>query len=377
MAVTSHASGARSPAVTAAPSARIPPPAAAGWWIRGAHLQTAWARLFRSRRLVTFEREVLATPDGDDLVLDHAPGPPGSPRVLLLHGLEGSAHSFHTQGLAHLVRRAGWRSVVLNFRSCARDPRDLRRRLPNHRPRLYHSGETGDLDLAVRALVASEPRTTLFAIGFSLGGSVLLKWLGEAGAASAITAAATISVPYDLAAAARHLERRVGRIYLFHFLRRLKPKALDLLARFPRDTAHLDAGRIRGARTMREFDESVTAPLHGFAGADDYYRRASAVGYLSRIRIPTLCISGADDPFFPAAALPAARAAASAQVEMLVTPWGGHTGFVTGRWPWRPVYWAEEQAIAWCVSGALAGGGARIEVVGAPRSSGPPDREGA
>jgi predicted alpha/beta-fold hydrolase len=319
----------------------------AGWWIRGAHLQTAWARLVRSRRLVTFDREVLATPDGDDLVLDHAAGPAAAPRVLLLHGLEGSSHSFHSQGLAHRIARAGWRSVVLNFRSCARDPGDLRRRLRNRRPRLYHAGDTADLDLAIRTLAAREPQTPLHVIGFSLGGSVLLKWLGETGQVGAVTSAATISVPYDLAAAARHLERPVGRIYLFHFLRRLKPKALDLLARFPRETAHLDRERIRRARTMREFDASVTAPLHGFDGVDDYYRRASAVGFMSRIQVPTLCISGADDPFFPAAALPLARAAASPQVKLLVTPWGGHTGFVTGRWPWRPVYWAEEQAMAW------------------------------
>src|SRR5215470_14365764 len=124
------------------------------WWIPGRHLQTAWARMARSRRLITFEREVLTTPDDDDLVLDHTAGPAGSPRVLLLHGLEGSAYSLHTQGLAVLVARAGWRATVLNFRSCARDPGDIRRRLPNRRPRLYHSGETGDLDLAVRTLAA-------------------------------------------------------------------------------------------------------------------------------------------------------------------------------------------------------------------------------
>ena len=151
------------------------------WWIPGAHLQTAWARIARSRRLVAFEREVLTTPDDDDLVLDHVPGPPASPRVLLLHGLEGSAHSLHTQGLALLVARAGWRCTVLNFRSCARDARDIEQRLPNRRPRLYHSGETGDLDFVVRTLVAREPATPIYALGFSLGGAVLLKWLGEVG----------------------------------------------------------------------------------------------------------------------------------------------------------------------------------------------------
>ena len=269
------------------------------WWIPGAHLQTAWARIARSRRLVTFEREVLTTPDDDDLVLDHVPGPPASPRVLLLHGLEGSAHSLHTQGLALLVARAGWRSTVLNFRSCARDARDIEQRLPNRRPRLYHSGETGDLDFVVRTLVAREPATPIYALGFSLGGAVLLKWLGEIGSASAIRAAATISVPYDLAAASRYLERRVGRIYAAHFTPRLKSKALDLLARFPRETAHIDPDRVRIARTFHDFDECLTAPLHGFASADDYYRAPSSLAIPGARRGPDALPQQRGRPVFP------------------------------------------------------------------------------
>src|SRR5262245_22297482 len=317
------------------------------WWIPGAHLQTAWARIARSRRLVTFDREVLNTPDDDDLVLDHVVGPPASPRVLLLHGLEGSAYSLHTQGLALLVARAGWRATVLNFRSCARDARDIAQRLQHRRPRLYHSGDTDDLDFVVRKLIAREPAAPLHALGFSLGGAVLLKWLGEAGRASAIRAAATISVPYDLAAASRYLERPVGRIYYQHFVSRLKSKALDLLARFPRETAHIDGDRIRLARTFREFDECLTAPLHGFAGADDYYQRSSALPFLTRVAVPTLCLSSEDDPFFPGDGVYRARDVASADVRFEITAWGGHTGFVTGDWPWRPRYWAEESAIDW------------------------------
>ena len=321
----------------------------AAWWVPGAHLQTTWALLGRSRRLVTFEREVLTTPDDDDLVLDHVAGPPGSPRVLLLHGLEGSAHSLHTQGLARVIERAGWRCTALNFRSCARDPNDVRRRLPNRRPRLYHSGETSDLDLVVRTLVAREPAVPLFAVGFSLGGNVLLKWLGETGMACPLRAATTISVPYDLGAAAQYLERPVGRLYVGHFMRRLRPKALDVLARFSRETARIDPDRVRSARTIKQFDDCLTAPLHGFAGADDYYQRSSSLGYLPRIRVPTLCISSADDPFFPAEAIARAREIASGDVAFTVTSWGGHVGFVAGRWPWRPVYWAEEQAVAWLI----------------------------
>ena len=322
-----------------------------GWWIRGPHLQTMWARLARSRHLIGFEREVLETPDGDELVLDHVVGPAGAPRVLLLHGTEGSAYSLHTQGLAVLVARAGWRGTVLNFRSCARDPRDIRVRLRNRRPRLYHAADTADLDLVVRTLRAREPEAPLFAIGFSLGGGVLLKWLGErardAPGDGALAAAATISVPYELAASARFLERRAARFYVYNFMRRIRPKALEVLARFPSETSHLDGERIRRARTIREFDDCATAPLHGFLGADDYYAHASTLPHLPRIRVPTLCISGEDDPFYPGDAIAPACAAASDRVTFAVTAWGGHTGFVTGRWPWRPVYWAEEAAVDW------------------------------
>ena len=320
---------------------------APAWWLPGAHLQTVWSRLARSRTQVSFQRELLVTADDDDLALDHLTGPAGSPRVLLLHGLEGSAHSLHTQGLARLVQRAGWRGTALNFRSCARDPRRLRRRLRNRRPRLYHAGEIGDLDFVIRTLHAREPTCPLYAIGFSLGGNVLLRWLGEAGAASAIRAAATISAPYDLAAAATFLERRVGRFYGARFMNRLRAKTLDLMMRFPRETAHLDARAIRSLRTLRAFDRWVTAPLHGFRDTDHYYAAASSLGQLGRIARPTLCISSTDDPFFPAEAVARARAAGSPQVTFQVSAWGGHTGFVAGRWPWRPVYWAEERALAW------------------------------
>jgi predicted alpha/beta-fold hydrolase len=324
-------------------------PPVAPWWIRGPHLQTVWARLARSRHLIGFEREVLATPDGDELVLDHVAGSDHAPRVLLLHGTEGSSYSLHTQGLAALVARAGWRGTVLNFRACARDPVDIRRRLRNRRARLYHAADTADLDLVVGHLRRREPETPLFAVGFSLGGGVLLKWLGEEGqgARAEVAAAATISASYEVGASADFLARPAARVYVYNFLRRVRPKALDVLARFPAETAHLDAARIARARTIREFDERATAPLHGFAGADDYYARASVLPYLPTIRVPTLCISAEDDPFYPADAVARARAVASRDVTFVVTSWGGHTGFVAGRWPWRPVYWAEEAAIAW------------------------------
>jgi hypothetical protein len=319
----------------------------AAWWVPGAHFQTTWGRFGRSRRLLSFERELLATPDGDELVLDHLPGPAGTPRVILLHGLEGSSFAVYMLGLARLIARAGWRATAVNFRSCARDPGRVRLSLPTRRPRLYHSGETSDFDLVVRTIAAREPGVPLYAIGVSIGGNVLLKWLGETGARSPIEAAATISVPYDLGAAARHLERGASRFYVSFFLRTLKPKVYDVLARFPGETAHLDRERILRAQTFRAFDEAATAPLHGFASADDYYLRASSLRYLPRIEVPTFCVNSADDPFLPAEALARAQAAASDDVLFRVTRRGGHAAFISGRLPWRPRYWAEEQAMAW------------------------------
>jgi predicted alpha/beta-fold hydrolase len=335
--------------MTNALDALVAETASAAWWARGAHLQTTWGRLGRSRRLVTFRRELLTTPDDDELVLDHVDGPEAAPRVLLLHGLEGSSYSVYAQGLARLLARAGWRTTVLNFRSCARDPLRLSRALPNRRPRLYHSGETSDLGFVVKTLSARDGHKPLFAVGVSLGGNVLLKWLGEVGARSPVEGAVTISVPYDLAAAARHLERGSRRFYVSGFLKTLKLKALDVVRRFPDVEAvtRLDVQRIRRARTFFEFDDAATAPLHGFAGADDYYRRSSSLRFLGQIEIPTLCLSSADDPFLPAAVIERARAAASDEVSILSTPWGGHAGFISGPWPWRPLYWAEESAVSW------------------------------
>jgi hypothetical protein len=325
------------------PKSPAPRPA---WWARGPHLQTIWGRYGRSKHLVSFEREVLATPDDDDLVVDHLNGPPGAPRVVVLHGLEGSSEAVYVQGLALGLIRAGMRVTVMNFRTCARDPANGAS-VPTRRPRLYHSGDTRDLDLLVETLHRREPRAPLLAVGFSLGGNVLLKWLGEQGARSLVEAAATISVPYDLAAASRHLERGFSRVYVNHFLKQLKRKAADLLRRFPRETEHVNGDRIRFAQTFYAFDDYATAPLHGFRSAADYYRKSSSLRFLADIEVPTLCLSAADDPFLPADTLRVARESASEDVKLTVSPWGGHAAFATGGWPWRAHYWAEERVVSW------------------------------
>jgi predicted alpha/beta-fold hydrolase len=323
------------------------------WWLPGPHLQTVWGQFTRARSLVPFRREILPAPDGDELVLDHVDGSDdGAPRLLILHGLEGSSYSVYAQGMAALAAAAGARVTVLNFRSCARDPSEVTRWLPNHRPRLYHSGETTDLDHVARTLATREPDVALVAVGVSLGGNVLLKWLGEHPEQKIVRAAATISVPYDLDAGARHLTSRLGTIYVRHFLPTLLAKISSLATRFPEVASRVDLERARRARTFHAFDDAATAPLHGFVDAVDYYARSSSLRVLDRIATPTLCISAEDDPFLPREVLRLVAERAPASVELCITRRGGHVGFVGGAHPRRPEYWAERRAVEWLLARA-------------------------
>jgi predicted alpha/beta-fold hydrolase len=320
------------------------------WFLRGPHAQTIWGRLARPRRLVRFRREALTTPDGDELVLDHLDAPARDERFrfVLMHGLEGSTNSVYMQGLLSVVARHGYAATAINFRSCARDQRHVGRSLPNRRPRFYHSGDTGDFDFVVRTLRAREPGVSLLAAGASLGGNVLLKWLGEHPGQTDVAAAATFSVPYDLGAGSRHLEFGfLPRFYVSRFLATLKQKTKWLVAQFPEMRGRIDLDAVMRAKTFREMDDAATAPIHGFRDADDYYTRSSSIHFLGAITTPTLCLSAVDDPFLPPAALERARARASDAVEFRVTANGGHTGFIAGALPWRCEYWAEELIIGW------------------------------
>jgi predicted alpha/beta-fold hydrolase len=314
-------------------------PFSAPWWLRNPHAQTVWGRLTRSRRLVPLRREIVSTPDGDELVLDHldAANPPR--HLVLMHGLEGSSQSVYIQGILGMAAQRGWSATAINFRSCARDPDHF-----NHRPRFYHSGETSDFDFVVRML-ATRVSCPLVAFGASLGGNVLLKWLGEHPDEKLVSRAATISVPYDLGAGAKYLDdSSIGKLYVGSFLRSLKKKVTRVVQQHH---TSLDLDRVMSAKTFRDFDDAATAPLHGFSSADDYYTRSSSIRFLDRITVPTLCVSAADDPFLPPDVLPRVRAVASPAVTFIVTEHGGHVGFVTGPLPWRVVYWAEERIVEW------------------------------
>jgi predicted alpha/beta-fold hydrolase len=306
------------------------------WWSRNRHLQTIWNRLLRPQINVDTTRARWTTPDGDFMDIDFMDGPVASPQLLVIHGLEGSSDRKYVRGLLALAGERGWRGVALNFRGCSGTP--------NRTPRLYHSGDSAELAWVIGELVKRDPGAPILPIGMSLGGNVLLKWLGEEGEAAPdnVVAAVAISTPFDLAAAAEKMSRRTGRLYSHFFLRTLKSKALQKAREHP---DLLNAKAIRRARNWRQYDDAVTATLHGFRDAEDYWARSSSIFRLGGIRRPVLLINARDDPLIPESSLPEEAVARSNWLHEEFTPKGGHAGFVAGVAPWRPQYWAEHRAV--------------------------------
>lgn len=304
------------------------------WWLRNAHAQTMWGRFARRAAHISVTIEKIDAPDGDRLELHHVEGRAGAPRILLLHGLEGSPRSHYVRGVFFQAQQRGWSATLLVFRGCGETPNLARR--------FYHSGETEDLDLVFRTVAARFSEAPWFVIGISLGGNVLLKWLGErgSGVSERIRGAAAVSVPFDLEAGSRHISRGLFRVYDRSFLRSLKRKALAKLVRYP---GLFDRERALRTRTVFEFDDAVTGPVHGFTDASDYYQRSSSLHFLGDIRVPTLLLSSADDPFLPASVLSRVDTQARTNPHLTVefTRAGGHVGFVAGGRPWRPFYYAE------------------------------------
>jgi len=263
--------------------------------------------------------------------IDVLAGSAASPRVLVLHGLEGSSEAGYIAEVFRQAKHRDWGAIGLNFRSCSGE---LNRLAPS-----YHSGSTADVLFVARKL--RQRPGPLVAIGFSLGGNVLLRLLGETGGMAPFDAAAAISAPYDLQACARALDGGGGWpwIYRRRFLRSLRKKALDKARRFPE---LLDCNRLPTLSRIEAFDDAVTAPLHGFASAADYYARCSSGPILGRILRPTLLINAMDDPLSPAPVPP--DAFANPNLSILLTEKGGHVGFVGGSLL-RPKYWAEQQAM--------------------------------
>jgi predicted alpha/beta-fold hydrolase len=317
------------------------PPFQPAWWLPGPHLQTMWGKLVRRIQPAHQRIERWPTPDGDSLSVARVDPPaPDAPVLAILHGLEGSIRSTYAQGLMHQARQRGWGAAMLIWRTCDGRTPDA--------PRLYHSGETGDADFFFRRLAAESPGRPILAVGVSLGANVLLKWLGDRAGTlpPELRAAAAVSTPFDLAAGSRHLERGFSRRYVRFFVRSLRRKAVAALERHP--SLPIDLAALDRARTFFEFDDAVTAPVHGFRDAADYYARSSSLPVLARVAIPTLLLSAIDDPFLPAVVLEEVRRSAATNPRLVLdfTARGGHVGWVAGP-PWAPRYHMEVRVTDW------------------------------
>jgi predicted alpha/beta-fold hydrolase len=299
-------------------------------WLPGGHLQTIVPARLVPLPAVEYRRERWDTPDGDFVDLDFAqpePAAADAPLLVLFHGLEGCSQSHYSRSIMRDAADRGWRGMVVHFRGCSGEP--------NRLARAYHSGDSEEGDWILRRVRARWPLAPLYAVGISLGGNMLAKWLGErAEDARIVTAAASIGAPLDLAAGGAALARGFNRLYTQMFLATLKPKALAKARRFP---GVADTGRLQASRNLYEFDNAYTAPVHGFRDTEDYWARASGKPWLGGVRVPHLVLNALNDPFVPAASRPTARAV-SREVRLEQPDEGGHIGFARGALPGRLDY---------------------------------------
>lgn len=307
-------------------------------WLRGGNAQTIYPYLL-SRPLIPYRRERWELEDEDFIDIDWLDSHCDAPLILLFHGLEGSSASHYVLSIMSMLRDVGWRGGVVHFRGCSGSP--------NRLPRAYHAGDSAEIDWVLRRIRGQNKRSgfsmPIFAVGVSLGGNALLKWLGEQGreACQLLDGVAAVSVPLDLAAAGRALASGFNLLYTRHFLDTLKRKALEKLDRFP---GLFDAAAVNACTTLYEFDNLVTAPLHGFHNAEDYWDRSSSKPWLKHIEVPTLIINALNDPFMPPSVLPGTGDVSSA-VTLEFTEQGGHAGFLDPPFPGR-VTWLPERIIS-------------------------------
>ncbi len=305
-------------------------------WIRNRHAQTIypsvpWAFTHRPK----LRREILELPDGDvtavDWVIEKRPLPRIAPLLVILHGLEGSASSSYARMMMHCAAERGWHCCVMHFRDCG----DYTNRLP----RRYHAGETDDVRFFLSKLEASEQYGPIVAVGYSLGGNVLLKYLGEAADTTPLRAASAVCAPLSLHKCSEALNTGFSKFYQYYLLKRMK---YAIRRKFDRHTAAFDWQRAMAAKTFDEFDDAVTAPLHGFDGKQDYYDRCSSVNFLGSIARPTLVINSLDDPFMTTDVIPQPDQL-SESVTLEVSSHGGHVGFIGGGTPWNPEFYLPDR----------------------------------
>tara|TARA_R110002073_G_scaffold333520_1_gene521283 strand:- start:1660 stop:2679 length:1020 start_codon:yes stop_codon:yes gene_type:complete len=303
-------------------------------WLPGGNAQTIYPYLIKPNCKIIYRRERWELDDGDFVEVDWMDGSNDSPLVVFFHGLEGGSRSHYVLSIMRTLQEHGWRSVVVHFRGCSG--------IPNRLPRAYHAGDSVEIDWMLKRIAKKNVQLSshqpLYVIGVSLGGNAMLKWLGQQGkqANNIVTGATAISVPLDLAAAGTALDSGFNQLYTRHFLSTLKDKALEKLDRFP---GLFDAGKLAACTSIYQFDDLVTAPLHGFRSTDDYWQQSSSKPWLKHIQVPTLVINARNDPFMPASVLPEQNTVSSA-VTLEYPETGGHAGFIHAPFPgkldWLP-----------------------------------------
>lgn len=309
------------------------------WWLKNPHVQTLYPALLRKPMPLQRTRERLWTPDNDFIDLDWY-GDDKTSLVILLHGLSGSSESGYILGLQQALLKQGFSSVAMNFRGCSGEP--------NYRARSYHSGETEDIHFVYQTLQRRYPETALAAVGFSLGGNVLLKWLGEQGKNAHLRAAVAVSVPLVLSECASRLDKGFSKIYRKHLLDELKHyihKKRDYLTTHGHSTEAdklRQLGDLSSIDSFWQYDDQVVARLHGYKDATDYYQRSSSRQFLSAIQVPTLVIHAQDDPFMTPAVVPDVSELSS-KVELEIYAHGGHVGFIARQKWFCPNYWLDRR----------------------------------
>ena len=306
------------------------------WWLRGAHQQTTWATFFRKISGLDLTKERLELNDGDFLDLVWT-GSENGEIVLILHGLEGSKDSPYAKGIMQTLSDAGFRCCLMHFRGCSGEQ--------NRLSRSYHSGDTGDLQQVVDHIQKHHPQKIFAAIGYSLGGNALLKWMGEKGDDAEVTTAVGVSIPFTLNDAAERMSKGLSRTYEKHLVSQLQEKYRQKFSGIP---SPLDI-EIDKMKTFYLFDDQVIAPLHGFKDVHDYYKQSSCAQYLLHISKPTLIIHAEDDPFMWPDTVPAENEL-SPDVQLELSKKGGHVGFINGSVPWKPVYWLDTRILEWLSS---------------------------
>ncbi len=297
------------------------------------HVQTIMPRFFRPFHHTRYQLEQLDTPDGDFIELAWSlPHNETAPLAVVLHGLEGNINSFYAKGMMKALKKQGFAVVLMHFRNCSTEV--------NRLPRAYHSGDTADLSFFINHLKQLYPNRPLLAVGFSLGGNVLAKYLGEQQQQCPLSAAALVSAPYDLSASSDVIRKSLGKIYQKYLLDRMKKSMQRKLPQIKQQIS-ITTDQLMEIDDLLEFDNQLTAPLHGFENAHDYYRQASAMPYLKHIAVPTLIIHAKDDPMLSIKAVPS-RQDVSEHVTLRISEKGGHVGFISGKNPFKPVFWLEQ-----------------------------------